>query len=67
MNRQDTIDAIFAVANDEGTIQATDMVALTRSGVVPNDPRLHTTMSIQLALKAAGFSDGEIDAILDNC
>ena len=66
MNRQDTIAAILAAADEGGTIQATEMLALSQAGALPNDPRLHTTMSVERALQAAGLSAAEIEATLDN-
>lgn len=66
MNRQDTIAAILNAADEGGTIQATDMLALSQAGALPNDPRLHTTMSVERALQAAGLTAAEIEATLDN-
>jgi hypothetical protein len=59
------IAAVLAAADEGGTIQASDMLALSQRGVVPNDPRLHTTMSVERALRAAGLTDDEIEAALD--
>ncbi len=66
MNRQESIAAILAASNDEGTIQASDMLALSQAGAIPNDPRLHTTMNVERALKAAGLTDAEVLAALDD-
>lgn len=66
MNREESIAAILAASNDEGTIQATDMLALSQDGAIPNDPRLHTTTHVVYALRAAGLTDDEINAALDD-
>lgn len=65
MNRQDTIAAILAAADEGGTIQATEMLALSQAGALPNEPRLHTTMSVEQALQAAGLTATEAEAVLD--
>lgn len=47
--RKSTVLAIWRAANDEGTIQAGDMVRL-----FPGRPEKHTTTSMRHALIAAG-------------
>ncbi len=66
MNREESIAAILAASNDEGTIQASDMLALSKAGAVPNDPRLHTTTNVVYALRSIGLTDREINAALDD-
>jgi hypothetical protein len=66
MNKSQAARSIIAAADDDGgTIQATEMLALSQRGAIPNDPRLHTTMSVERALAAAGLSAAEIEAALD--
>lgn len=66
MTRQESIDAILAASDDGGTIQASDMLALSRAGAIPNDPRLHTTMNVLLALQAAGLTEDEANQVLES-
>ena len=65
MTKTQATRAIIAAADQGGTIQASEMLALSRLGAVPNDPRLHTTMSVDRALAAAGLTNVEIEAALD--
>lgn len=48
-------EAIAAVADAHGIIQAHDMVELSRRGLIPNDPRLHSTTALADAWRAAGL------------
>lgn len=57
--------AIYDASDDGGVLQASQMLALTKAGHLPNDPTLHTSMTIRSALRAAGLDDGEIEAVLD--
>ena len=54
------VRAIYDASDDRGILQAADMLALSRAGHVPNDPRLHVAMQIPEALRAAGLSESEI-------
>ncbi|MFG5410343.1 hypothetical protein ABXN37_22425 [Piscinibacter sakaiensis] len=65
MSKQTDINAILAAADSGGVIQASTMLELTQRGVLPNDPTLHTTMSVESALRAAGLSADEVEEILD--
>lgn len=47
--------AIANAADQEGTIQAWDILDLQRRGIIPNDPRQTTTMSMDYAWQLAGL------------
>jgi hypothetical protein len=67
MTRNKAIAAIVNASDDEGTIQAIDMLALCKRGALPiGRPELHTTMSVESALRLLGLTDGEISAALDD-
>lgn len=46
---------IANAADDGGTIQAWDVLDLQRRGIIPNDPRNTTTMSMERAWQLAGL------------
>jgi len=54
---------IAELADEGGTIQALDMVALTNRGILPNDPTLHTTSSLGRAWIAAGLPENTAELL----
>ncbi len=57
-------ETIAEMADSGGTIQAEDMVGLSRAGYVPHDPRHHTTMSLRDAWRLAGLDPEACEAAL---
>lgn len=47
--------AIARKADQEGTIEAWDILDLQRRGIIPGDPRYTTTMSMDYAWQLAGL------------
>jgi hypothetical protein len=62
IKRDETLDEIWDAADDEGTIQAADMLALFPHG----DPRWHTTCSMRIAMSHLGLTDEQIEAYIES-
>ena len=56
--------AIADAADQHGTLQAADMLALSNAGHIPMDPTLHTTHTIRSAWIAVGLDPDEASEAL---